>query len=301
MRPAHAVILATVPGRDRLVERALASVAEAISAAACPVLVVIVVDREPAFCDVVRGIAARTVPEARVVWNTRPSGPAGARNMGIGAAFESPDIHAVSFLDDDDWWDPSYLTEVERGIAEADVVVSKVHVHTASRAYDRPAPAAFAPRAFFARNAGVQCSNLSVRRVALEAVGGFDEELPASVDRDLCIRLADRGVRYAALDRALVHIDEAHETLRISARENPARHKGFDLFHARYAHRMTRLERGLSYLRAHLNYGWSPAAATERALLDSMMRVRRCAGDYGVLALTTFADWRMTRELRNAR
>ena len=59
-------------------------------------------------------------------------------------------------------------------------------------------------------------SNLVVRRAALEAIGGFDEDLMASNDRDLWFRLLQSGATYGVVDERLVYQRTHQLTSRIA-------------------------------------------------------------------------------------
>ena len=61
------------------------------------------------------------------------------------------------------------------------------------------------PSTFLVSNPSVQGSNLFVRMDALFAAGLFDEALPSTTDRDLCVRLADLGLTLAYTGCHTVH------------------------------------------------------------------------------------------------
>ena len=70
----------------------------------------------------------------------------------------------------------------------------------------RPVPDRLTVDDFLVTNPNVQGSNLFVRLSRIQEAGGFDEELPSTTDRDLCIRLLRLpGIRYEVLRNHLVH------------------------------------------------------------------------------------------------
>jgi glycosyltransferase involved in cell wall biosynthesis len=158
--------------------------------------------------------AVSAVDDARIVLVTLPrrQGPAAARNHGIRRA--RADL--VAFLDSDDEWRPRMLEATLERLARsdhprADVVYCGWDVWDAQRGRAvPPAPedaAAHEGDVFERLLAGWQprsTSGVAVRRNALLEVGGFDESLPAWVDMDLWLRLAQAGHRFLAVPEPLI-------------------------------------------------------------------------------------------------
>lgn len=114
-----------------------------------------------------------------------------ARNTGIRAA--SGDI--VSFIDDDDYWEPT-KTEVEVSRFAADPRVGVV-LHSQRLVHEgtlttvrRPEVRSDATADLLTGKAGAMFSAISARRSAIEATGLPDEDLPAWQDREWLIRLS---------------------------------------------------------------------------------------------------------------
>jgi hypothetical protein len=280
------VIIATRPGRERLLlERALPSVFH--QEQANPALVLVVEDRQgsgPTLSGQVEqvrreilssrwGIPASEVPDGLfptvVLLNRRTRGMSGtgawntaadeARLRTRGGAF-------LAFLDDDDAWMPGYLSHClsaargELGVPRTALVLSGLLRLEGGRALPQIPPVHPQQSDFFVGNPGVQGSNLFIAQEVFDAVGGFDETMPSTTDRDLMIRVLDwlegGSWRLAHVDRCLV-LHHAHEGERVTT--NPeAKRRGLERFYARHSHRMSAevLERSLD--RARTLFGYTP-------------------------------------------
>jgi glycosyltransferase involved in cell wall biosynthesis len=131
-----------------------------------------------------------------VVAQTDPKGASASRNAGAHAARGQ----VLAFLDDDDLWEPTYLSDaVDRlGDYEADFVVTWM---TVLERDGQTAPLLRMPEGLkaaecVARNRGMTGSNVVLTRSAFDAVGGFDEHLRVSNDKDLLVRLLAEAMEY---------------------------------------------------------------------------------------------------------
>jgi GT2 family glycosyltransferase len=131
-------------------------------------------------------------------------GPAAARNAGVRSAHGE----LLAFCDADDVVQPGWLRACVTALADADVVAGTFDftmLNGVSAAHgdpeDAPGPAATRQLGFLP--AGL-AANLAARRGALEAVGGFDEEMTVGEDVDLCWRLQLAGYRFAVASGAVV-------------------------------------------------------------------------------------------------
>jgi GT2 family glycosyltransferase len=209
-----------IPTMDRpaLLARALASVAAQRLA---PRAVVVVDNGEqPAELP-------PTLREGIEILRTEPRiGSGRPRNLGTARL----DTDWVAFLDDDDTWDPDYLAEIEAAIEAAsetatarggaDVVVGSLVTLGEDGAERRVRVFPDAPagqRQLYFRNPGFSGQNIAVRRDLFLSIGGFDERLPASVDRDLGVRLMQAGARIVVAPRARALVRE-HTGARITDR-----------------------------------------------------------------------------------
>jgi GT2 family glycosyltransferase len=131
-------------------------------------------------------------------------GPAAARNAGVRSARGE----LLAFCDADDVVQPGWLRACVAALGEADVVAGTFDfslLNGVSSSHDDPedvpGPAATSQLGFLP--AGL-AANLAARRQALEAVGGFDEEMTVGEDVDLCWRLQLAGYRFAVASTAVV-------------------------------------------------------------------------------------------------
>lgn len=154
--------------------------------------------------------AVRSVGDARVSYLTNGSkhGGSAARNAGIHASSG----RYVAFLDDDDQWLPRKLEVQVAALAAApsDVAFSFTAVTNCfddreERTHVPAETASYLERAL-TRFAGFLTVTLLIKREALEAVGGFDEQLPSHQEPDLIIRLSQR-YRGLGIDEPLTRVD----------------------------------------------------------------------------------------------
>lgn len=143
----------------------------------------------------------------RLLRNARNMGGAGTRNVGIEAARGD----FVAFLDSDDEWLPDKL---ERQLAlfaargpEVGVVYCGLFVHRDDTGLRVASREPMYRGDVFRHLATGWCPQTTtqfvVRRAALEAVGGFDPEMPSFQDYELWLRLS-RHYRFDAVDDPLV-------------------------------------------------------------------------------------------------
>lgn len=225
--------------RARLLERALRSV----SSQTFTDFEAIVVD--DGSTDATQQILASRHPfPCRVFSHERAKGVAAARNRGVVEATGE----FVVFLDDDDELRPNALRRIHdrtrasrldflwggRRIRELDSRGRLV----ATRQDD------WSTVPYTVRGSGVlpyvletaASSAFAIRRAVLGAIGGFDEQLPASEDRDLLIKLARGNFVGAAVARTIIDVNETYSSLSrnsdVHSRFEPdlkviAKHRGY--------------------------------------------------------------------------
>ncbi|MFL5358175.1 glycosyltransferase [Archangium sp.] len=266
--PRVAVLIATHGRPELLATRSLRSVA---AQSRRPDLVVLVDDSAPGQRPTNRELVhhfAADLPGTRVEYleNTRTPGPAGAWNTGLLRLFflEDPRALFVAVLDDDDAWAPDHLEHClgaagQRGL---DMVVAGLIRHDEATSEGRPQsiPERLLADDFLVGNPHVQGSNLFVRLRTLLEAGLFDEALPSTTDRDLCIRLADLGdVRFGAIARHTVHHYAEPGRERVSSPRSPAKLAGLEGFWRKYGSRMAPEQRQAFFKRGREFFGWEPA------------------------------------------
>jgi glycosyltransferase involved in cell wall biosynthesis len=198
---------------------------------------VIVVDDadDPDTKRVVEQAAGKRSFALRYLVNERRGGVGSSRNLGAAAATGK----VLAFLDDDDYWRPTYLEKTTSLMKETDstAVVSWISVSRGDREGPQRQPApGLTGDDVLAVNPGVTGSNLLIDKAAFERVGGYDEALWVSNDKDFFIRLLDAGLDYAVLAEPLV-IKRAHSGARLAT--DPRRMEGLGAFLAKYEHRMS--------------------------------------------------------------
>jgi glycosyltransferase involved in cell wall biosynthesis len=143
---------------------------------------------------------ARSFPEIRYLKQAN-SGVATARNAGLAVA----NGELVAFLDHDDVWPQNKLTiQVGHLLAHPSVGC----VLGRQKLFFEPG---VAPPAWLRRDpvygdlGGIDFVSAVIRTEILRAVGGFDPAFRTGEDRDLLIRLRERGVEIAVVPEVVLH------------------------------------------------------------------------------------------------
>ncbi len=228
--PGIRVLIATVPGRNSLLRRALASVSAQTVA---PNAVVIVRDRGLGLRD--RSAMVEPVTEGlHWLYNSGAPGAANAWNTGIDyIAQRWPDDY-LAILDDDDTWDPDHLAEcmvcaVQKALPE--LVISGL------RAWEPMSSVCVSD--FLVGNPGWQGSNTFIRIATLLRAGRFTPGLTSCNDRDLAIRvLSLDGVRPAFTGRHTVNWYHDHGRTSLSSMGSASKLDGLARFHQLHSWRM---------------------------------------------------------------
>jgi glycosyltransferase involved in cell wall biosynthesis len=188
--------------RDPLLREALASVLAQDLRTGVEVLVVDDTD-SASTREVVEELAGSSYGSVvrYVVAQTDPKGASASRNVGADAARG----RLLAFLDDDDLWTTAYLSDCVDRLREsgAEFVVTWM---TVLERDGQTAPLLRMPEGLtaaecVAHNRGMTGSNIVLTRSAFDAVGGFDEHLRVSNDKDLLVRLLAAGLEYRIVPR----------------------------------------------------------------------------------------------------
>jgi glycosyltransferase involved in cell wall biosynthesis len=225
---------------------------ESVLAQTCQDFEIIVVD-DASTDGTVASVASFTDPRIRLIRQEHNRGASAARNAGIRAGSGT----YVAFLDSDDVWLPTKLQRqlevFERSSERLGLVyVGKqrifadgtVEVHI-------PSPCADLSRALLTVNVVGETSVGMARRSALDAIGGFDETLPASQDMDLWLRLSERFLA-EVVPEALVKVAKGGDAGRITA-SAAGMTRGRELFRKKHGEKMRQIGELHRYLR---DSGW---------------------------------------------
>jgi glycosyltransferase involved in cell wall biosynthesis len=147
------------------------------------------------------------LPALRWVDASDRRGPGHARNVGAAAA----EGELLLFCDADDEVAPGWLAAMAGALAEHRFVASRydasrLNPEAVQAIHGTPQAEGLNPYTYppYLPHAGG--GGLGVQRAVHEAVGGFDEELPALEDTDYCWRIQRSGVALVFVPDALVHI-----------------------------------------------------------------------------------------------
>lgn len=171
-------------------------------------LEIVVVDdlAEQTTRDLVEGYAFDN-PQISYTYLARQAGGGASRSRNVGASECTGDI--IAFLDDDDLWDADYLATAVAAlkIADADMTVTWMNKITRDGTVvpHYAIEGGLQAGQVVARNPGITGSNIAIRRSAFESVGGFDENLPVSNDKDFFLRFLRAGFSYEVVDRRYVY------------------------------------------------------------------------------------------------
>lgn len=261
-----AVAIAT-RGRPDFIRKALVSV---INQSRLPQVVLVVGDdAEDLGTETTQGVRYKKALPVTFLLNHRARNVSGALNTALGHLLEigwNPEGTYVAFLDDDDAWEVDYLRKsMEAAERESfDFVYAGVvrHERAEDPGFLLSIPASLTVSQFLATNPHVQGSNMIVRLSCLLRAGGFDENMPSTTDRDLCIRLLDLGdLRYGAVLEHLVH-HWATEHPRLSTPGSSRKAEGLRAFLEKHGPRMTKEEQQQFLERAWTLFNWQPVTSS---------------------------------------
>jgi GT2 family glycosyltransferase len=185
----HDMISVIIPTCDRPAEFLRAAI-ESVLTQTLPPAEVIVVDNGINDADpaaLLEGVTVYRLPP-RV-------GQSRARNFGAAMAKEA----SLAFLDDDDLWDSGFLQHCAKTLEEekSDCVYGLVLDMHESGPSERFAPLSggLSVERLLRKNPGMSGQNIFIRKETFWRVGGLDESLRVSDDRDLAVRLVLSGAR----------------------------------------------------------------------------------------------------------
>ena len=176
-------------------------------------------------------------------------GSSAARNIGI----KESSSKYIAFLDDDDIWDKDFLKNFFDAI-EKSMTIFDVYVGSLYRMKDSEKNYFFykvfpnnprLQRKVYFSNPGIGGQNFMASKRALNFIGGFDEELIGSEDRDIAARFIEAGFKIASIKTSKAILCD-HSGPR---RRQDRRLKGLMQFYSRHRLFMTPKEKFLFFFK----------------------------------------------------
>jgi len=126
----------------------------------------------------------------KYIVSTSKNGVSHSYNLGAASA----NGEYLAFLDDDDFWGKEYIFNVSNMILKknVDIVLTSLTNFDSQSKQTLPGkcpPQKYEINTFYIKNPGVLRSNLVVKRSCFELIGGYDEKILGSSDKDLFMRL----------------------------------------------------------------------------------------------------------------
>lgn len=192
---------------------------------------------------------------------TRFMSGTGAWNTGIFEAYKQFPKGFVSILDDDDEYLPNHLTDCLTAISENAVAVFQrliwLNDDKSTMNVDLTKDQ-LTTENFFIGNPGVQGSNMFFKTQNLVDIGGFDETLPNTTDRDLMIRFLwknDTNNIVVIETIGVIHYNHKREKVNNDIQRKK---QGLDLFYKKYKAHFSEEAYQKSLLRAKAFFNYNP-------------------------------------------
>ncbi|GAB6097563.1 hypothetical protein JCM14469_38170 [Desulfatiferula olefinivorans] len=235
-----AVLIATKQRKGKLTSRSLPSINQQTKK---PDVVVIVQDNQSDDLTELVTISSQYLSEIEdvvVLKNVRTAGVAGAWNSGLDWIRGRFQDSYVAIIDDDDTWDDDHIeccldVACSNGQRSADVVVSGQRFILNGVEQQVEPVSELCWKYFLFDNPGWRGSNTFMSINFLYHVGGFDEALVSSHDRDLAIRVLKHSgldIRYTGKFTSTWFLDTNGDQL--SCRMNPLKAKSVYDFWNKY-------------------------------------------------------------------
>lgn len=269
--PALVVIISTT-GRNSLLDVAIPSI---FRQSRVPDFIYIVADSNdtlPVFD--ISGSNTANIP-IKFLLNMREENLSGAMNTVFSEMLVDnldPTRTFIAILDDDDWWEADYLDSCYNAalLEGADWVISGIirHESISDSGKYLSIPEILTEKLFLIGNPHIQGSNLFIKFSKVLLAGGYDENLPSTTDRDLCLRLLSLGnINITALKRHMVH-HLAYEKGRLSEMGSEKKCQGLERFYYKYSPFMDENDRKLFLDRAKEYFDCNPVSISKTAVED---------------------------------
>lgn len=194
---------------------------------------------------------------------TRHMSGTGAWNTGIFEAYRNYPDGFVSILDDDDEYLPSHLSDCINQLDRKTVAVfqrliwinddgSKMNIDLTKEK--------LTAENFYIGNPGVQGSNMFFKTESIVKIGGFDESLPNTTDRDLMIRFLQDNDPNEIIVIEKIGVNHYNHGRQKVNNDFPKKHEGLTLFYKKFKTQFSRtsFEQSLARAKKFFNYD-SPA------------------------------------------
>ncbi|HEG3195142.1 TPA: hypothetical protein SCY87_000945 [Campylobacter upsaliensis] len=147
-----------------------------------------------------------------------------------------------AFLDDDDYWEKTYLQKYLKVLCKnknVGLIASGIYYHTPDKMKILQASKKTLQKAnVFVQNPHIQGSNLFISLRVFFAIGGFDESMPSTTDRDLIMRYLEyaevcKKIQTKIINKPLVFHFADDDRKRVTT-DKEAKHRGLALFYRKY-------------------------------------------------------------------
>ncbi len=142
----------------------------------------------------------------------------------------------LAFLDDDDLWSKDYLRFIEKKLYESR---SKLIITWLNKIKDQKVSKfkeisqSVKSEDLFVFNPGIMGSNIVIEKKIFKKIGGFDNKLASSEDKDFLIRFLDKKLKFNILKKRLVYHRQRNQKLSYET-------TGKQLFLKKYEYRMSK-------------------------------------------------------------
>jgi glycosyltransferase involved in cell wall biosynthesis len=206
MRLAISVVIPTANHRPHKLLRAIQSVCQqARGALIGPIDLIVSNNSSRLLPPAVVALAQRR--QLRIVESGARRGVSYARNRGVAATR----YETVAFLDDDDWWEATFLLEMGQAMREQQVDLvwcGRWDWKTESSKSPGIQPDhSVTKKNVLIEKTSLGGSNIMISKGVYIQLGGFDEKLLTSEDRDFFTRFLNQNYKFYAVKNRLVNVD----------------------------------------------------------------------------------------------
>ncbi|NUM32969.1 MAG: glycosyltransferase family 2 protein [Candidatus Brocadiae bacterium] len=173
----------------------------------------------------------------------------------------------IAIHDDDDTWHEKHLqlcVEAAK-LRNATSVVSGLTVIKDEEKFDQPLLATLHISDFLRGNPGWQGSNTFIMARHLLTIGGYDENMPSTLDRDMAIRLLQQpDIKWAFTGFHTVQYYIESQRKALSSKGTQEKLTGLRIFYTKYAQMMDKQDQEIFFDRCSRFFGINPEWITER-------------------------------------